>query len=199
MNQNSYKNALPTDYEMHWYNIEKVLGQGAFGMTYLARDKNLDRQVAIKEYMPGQFSHRNDDLTIQPTSSEQKEDFEWGLKRFISEARTLTKFEHPNLVSVFNVFEMNNTAYMVMNYEIGKSLQEILKSRKTLREDELMKILIPLMGGLEIMHEKGFIHRDIKPGNIFIRQDGNPVLLDFGSASVSSSLFPLGRLTDSIH
>ena len=182
MNQKTYKNALPNDYELHWYKVEQVLGQGAFGMTYLAHDKNLDRQVAIKEYLPGQFSHRNSDLTIQPMSSEQKEDFEWGLKRFISEARTLTKFVHPNLVSVFNVFEMNNTAYMVMNYEVGKDLQGILKSRKTLREDELMKILIPLLSGLETMHEKGFIHRDIKPGNIFIRKDGSPVLLDFGSA-----------------
>ena len=182
MNQKTYKNALPNDYELHWYKIKQVLGQGAFGMTYLAHDKNLDRLVAIKEYLPGQMSHRNPDLTIQPTSTDNKEDFEWGLKRFISEARTLTKFVHPNLVGVFNVFEMNNTAYMVMNYEIGKDLQGILKSRKTLREDELMKILVPLLSGLDIMHEKGFIHRDIKPGNIFIRKDGSPVLLDFGSA-----------------
>jgi len=182
MNQQTYKNALPNDYELHWYKIEQVLGQGAFGMTYLAHDKNLDRQVAIKEYLPGQLSHRNSDLTIQPMSSEHEEDFGCGLKRFISEARTLTKFVHPNLVSVFNVFEMNNTAYMVMNYETGKDLQRILKGRKTLREDELMKILMPLLGGLEVMHEKGFIHRDIKPGNIFIRKDGSPVLLDFGSA-----------------
>jgi serine/threonine protein kinase len=182
MNQKTYSNALPADYELHWYKVEQVLGQGAFGITYLAHDVNLERQVAIKEYMPGQLSIRNNDLTVQAISSEQKDDFEWGLKRFISEARTLTKFEHPNLVRVFNVFEMNHSAYMVMNYEIGKGLQDILKSRGTLREDELIKILVPLMGGLEVMHEKGFIHRDIKPGNIFIRQDGSPVLLDFGSA-----------------
>lgn len=182
MNQKTYKNALPNDYELHWYKIKQVLGQGAFGMTYLAHDKNLDRLVAIKEYLPGQLSQRNPDLTVQPTSTDNRDDFEWGLKRFISEARTLTKFVHPNLVGVFNVFEMNSTAYMVMNYEIGKDLQSILKTRKTLREDELMKILVPLLSGLDIMHEQGFIHRDIKPGNIFIRKDGSPVLLDFGSA-----------------
>ncbi|MBM2830686.1 MAG: Protein kinase protein, partial [Gammaproteobacteria bacterium] len=182
MNDQSPLIALEPGYVLHWYRMERVLGQGAFGITYLAHDVNLDRQVAIKEYLPGQFSSRNSDLTVQPTTNEQKEDFEWGLKRFISEARTLTKFEHANLVRVFNVFEMNNTAYMVMNYEVGKSLQQILKSRKTLNESELKKILMPLMSGLELMHEKGFVHRDIKPGNIFIRSDGSPVLLDFGSA-----------------
>ena len=173
---------LQAGYELHWYRVESVLGQGAFGITYLAHDVNLDRQVAIKEYLPGQFSIRNADLTVRPTTDAHKEDFEWGLKRFISEAKILTKFEHPNLVRVFNVFEMNNTAYMVMNYEVGKSLQQILKSRKTLNESELMKMIIPLLSGLETMHEKGFVHRDIKPGNIFIRRDGSPVLLDFGSA-----------------
>ncbi len=174
--------ALQPGYELHWYRIERVLGQGAFGITYLAHDVNLDRQVAIKEYLPGQFSVRDSNLTVRPTHAQTREDFDWGLKRFISEARTLTKFEHPNLVRVFNVFEMNNTAYMVMNYEVGKSLQEVLKNRKTLSESELMKIILPLMSGVELMHSKGFVHRDIKPGNIFIRGDGSPVLLDFGSA-----------------
>lgn len=174
--------ALQAGFELHWYRVESVLGQGAFGITYLAHDVNLDRQVAIKEYLPAQFAVRNNDRSVSPTTDEYKEDFEWGLKRFISEAKILTKFEHPNLVKVFNVFEMNNTAYMVMNYEVGKSLQQILKSRKTLNESELMKMIIPLLSGLETMHEKGFVHRDIKPGNIFIRRDGSPVLLDFGSA-----------------
>ncbi|MCH9049201.1 MAG: serine/threonine protein kinase, partial [Proteobacteria bacterium] len=182
MNDQSSPMVLQAGYELHWYRVESVLGKGAFGITYLAHDVNLDRQVAIKEYLPGQFSIRNTDLTVHPTTDAHKEDFEWGLKRFISEAKILTKFEHPNLVRVFNVFEMNNTAYMVMNYEVGKSLQQILKSRKTLNESELMKIIIPLLDGLEVMHEKGFVHRDIKPGNIFIRRDGSPVLLDFGSA-----------------
>ena len=182
MTEQASQIALPAGYELHWYRIERVLGQGAFGITYLAHDVNLDREVAIKEYLPGQFAVRKEDSNVSPFSDKQKDDFEWGLKRFISEARTLTKFEHPNLVRVFNVFEMNNTAYMVMNYEVGKSLQQILKSRNTLREDEISRILFPLMDGVELMHGKGFVHRDIKPGNIFIRGDGSPVLLDFGSA-----------------
>jgi len=182
VNDQSHPMVLQAGYELHWYRVESVLGQGAFGITYLAHDINLDRQVAIKEYLPDQFSVRHSDLTVRPTTDKHKEDFEWGLKRFISEAKILTKFEHSNLVRVFNVFEMNNTAYMVMNYEVGQSLKQILKSRTTLNEPELMKILIPLLSGLEVMHEKGFIHRDIKPGNIYIRRNGSPVLLDFGSA-----------------
>jgi len=182
VNDQSHPMALQVGYELHWYRVEGVLGQGAFGITYLAHDINLDRQVAIKEYLPAQFAVRNNDRSVGPTTDQHIEDFEWGLKRFIREAKILTKFEHPNLVRVFNVFEMNNTAYMVMNYEVGKSLQQILKSRKTLNETELMKMIIPLLSGLETMHVKGFVHRDIKPGNIFIRRDGSPVLLDFGSA-----------------
>jgi len=175
-------NALKPEQTLHWYRITRVLGQGAFGITYLAEDINLERQVAIKEYMPGQLCARSGDLTIQPLSDEHREDFQWGLTRFIAEARTLTKFEHPNLVRVFNVFELNNTAYMVMNYEVGESLQQILKRKKHLGEQDLIRIMLPLMSGLELIHDKGFIHRDIKPGNVFIRSDGSPVLLDFGSA-----------------
>lgn len=187
----SSTHALQADYELHWYKIRDVLGQGAFGITYLAYDINLEREVAIKEYLPDQFASRDSDLSVRPTTNEHKEDFEWGLERFISEARTLTRFEHPNLVKVFNIFEMNNTAYMVMNYELGKSLQQILKGKKTLTELEIGKILNPLISGIEIMHGQGFVHRDIKPGNIFIRTDGSPVLLDFGSARQTRSA--LGR------
>ena len=182
MSDKSHQNALPDNHQLHWYRIQRVLGQGAFGITYLAQDINLDRLVAIKEYMPGQMAMRNADLTIQPQSDEHGEDFKWGLTRFVDEARTLTKFEHPNLVRVLNVFELHGSAYMVMNYELGESLQQVLKRKKTLDERSLIQILIPLMNGLELIHGKGFVHRDIKPGNIFIRIDGSPVLLDFGSA-----------------
>ena len=190
MSSQQHRNALQPDYELFWYRIVKVLGQGNFGITYLAKDINLDRLVAIKEYLPGQLAMRESSLSVHPLSAEHEEDFNFGLERFISEARTLTRFEHPNLIRVFNVFEANNTAYMVMNYEMGESLHQINKKKKDFSEQELMKIILPLMNGLLKMHGTGFIHRDIKPGNIFIRKDGSPVLLDFGSARQTMQVNP---------
>ncbi|MFT5350316.1 MAG: TPR repeat protein, partial [Gammaproteobacteria bacterium] len=106
----------------------------------------------------------------------------WGLDRFIEEARTLGLFNHPNIVRVRNVFQTNNTAYMVMDYELGESLQDILNRRKILDEDDIGTVIFPIIDGMKQVHAHGFIHRDIKPANIFIRVDGDPVLLDFGSA-----------------
>jgi serine/threonine protein kinase len=119
---------------------------------------------------------------IYPLTADRGEQYHWGLERFIAEARMLATFEHPNIVRVLNVFEANNTAYMVMGYEPGESLQDVLNRRKRVGETELLMILLPILDGLEKIHQSGFIHRDIKPANIFIRQDGSPVLLDFGSA-----------------
>lgn len=175
-------NVLPLDYQLHWYRLERVLGQGGFGITYLARDTNLDQLVAIKEYLPVECAARASDITVEPRSENHREDYEWGLKRFISEAKTLAKFDHPNIVRVYSVFEQNNTAYMVMRYEQGENLHSILSRRKTLDEDTLMAIVLPILDGLQEIHRAGFIHRDIKPDNIYVREDGTPVLLDFGSA-----------------
>jgi len=177
-----HRNSLKPGHTLHWYRIESILGQGGFGLTYLAYDLNLDQQVAIKEYLPIELAVREHDFSVHPVTSEAGEKFKWGLERFILEARTLARFKHPNIVRVLNVFEANNTAYMVMEYEQGESLQEVLSARKTLEEGELMNLLLPILGGLQKVHESGFIHRDIKPGNIVVRQDGSPVLLDFGSA-----------------
>ncbi len=182
MSEKIHRNSLQPGYKLHWYRIKKVLGQGGFGITYLAEDFNLDEDVAIKEYLPIELAVRENDFSVHPVSENQDKNFKWGLTRFIDEARTLAKFKHPNIVRVRNVFEENNTAYMVMEYEQGQSLQEILSVRKTLEEPELLKILLPILGGLQLVHEAGFIHRDIKPANIFIREDQSPVLLDFGSA-----------------
>jgi len=178
----SHRNALRNGTELHWYTIDRVLGQGAFGITYLATDNNLHRPVAIKEFLPGALAHREQDGSVLALTDELVDEYEAGLKRFIFEARTLAKFEHPGIVRVHNIFEANRTAYMVMQYEQGEGLDRLLKSRGTLAEREILQILHPLLGGLEVIHAQGFVHRDIKPANIFVRTDGTPVLLDFGSA-----------------
>jgi serine/threonine protein kinase len=180
--ESEHRYALPAGYRLHWYEIRSVLGKGGFGITYLAQDLNLDRPVAIKEYLPAEFALRDSEDTVHPVSEKTKDLYVWGLDRFISEARTLSRFEHPNLVRVYAVFEENNTGYMVMAYEQGRSLGDILDEEKNLAEDRLLALFMPILDGLEQVHQLGFVHRDIKPDNIYIRDDGSPVLLDFGSA-----------------
>jgi len=182
MTDPSYPDALPAQHRLHWYMLERVLGQGGFGITYLARDTNLDQQVAIKEYLPVDVATRRPDASVRSRTEDQGERYRWGLDRFIREARTLARFDHPNIVRVLSVFEHNNTAYMVMRFEEGENLAALLERRRTLPEDELMRIVLPILDGLELVHNAGFIHRDIKPDNVHIRADGSPVLLDFGSA-----------------
>ena len=179
------RNALTPGYKLHWYTIKKILGQGGFGITYLAEDTNLNQSVAIKEFLPVEMAVRDQSSSVHPVSGEYGEQFKWGLDRFMSEAQTLAKFKHPNIVRVFTVFPENNTAYMVMEYEHGKGMDELLKNKKTLSEENLKAIILPVLDGLKQVHAAGFIHRDIKPANIFIREDGSPVLLDFGSARQS--------------
>ena len=178
-------NALKKGQKLHWYEIHDILGQGGFSITYLAQDLNLAHEVAIKEYLPVDLAIRTKNGTVSPVSEEHHERYYWGLKRFLDEAQTLGQFRHPNIVRVRNVFEANNTAYMVMEYELGESFQEILNRRKTINENDIKTILFPIVDGMKVVHAAGFIHRDIKPANIFLRVDGNPVLLDFGSARKS--------------
>lgn len=173
---------LPAGYELQCFTISSVLGQGGFGVTYLANDNNLDREIAIKEFMPRDIAARGNDYTIRPLNDDMGEQLAWGMERFIREARTLSKFNHNNIVRVHSVFEANNTAYMVMSYEHGVTFHEKLLKDGQPSEDELKDILFGLLDGMEVLHEAGFIHRDIKPGNIFIREDGTAILLDFGSA-----------------
>ncbi len=178
-------NSLYGGYLLHWYEINQVIGRGGFGITYLAHDQNLDRSVAIKEFMPEDFATRESDSTVNPKTGEHKTLYDWGLERFISEARILAKFNHPNIVRVLSVFEENNTAYMVMEYAQGKDLSDIYKASPKFTQDQLLDTFIPILDGLSLVHNAGFIHRDIKPANIYICEDDSPLLLDFGSARQS--------------
>ncbi|MBI2295492.1 MAG: protein kinase [Betaproteobacteria bacterium] len=178
----TYRNALPLDSMLLEYRLESVLGAGGFGMTYLGWDTHLEKHVAIKEYLPVELAVRALDGSVVPVTTEHEYNYKWGLERFIQEARTLAKFSHPHIVRVNRYFEANSTGYMVMDYERGESLNQMLKRAPRPEEAKLKSILMPLLEGLHAVHEAGFLHRDIKPSNIFLREAGGPVLLDFGAA-----------------
>ncbi len=183
MAEQLHRNALPQGFKLHEYRIESVLGKpGGFGITYLATDTHLRQLVAIKEYLPNEFAMRDGVSTVLVKSSSDESSFQWGLKCFLEEAQLLAKFNHKNIIRVLRFFEANGTAYMVMEYQKGINLADYLKEKQILTEEELLKIVKPLLQGLKEVHKAGFLHRDIKPHNIFIREDNTPVLLDFGSA-----------------
>lgn len=180
-----HRHALPKGFRLNEYEIERVLGKpGGFGITYLATDTYLQKKVAIKEYLPGDFAIREGVSTVQLRSTSDVSDFRWGMDCFIAEARALAKFEHRNIVRVLRYFEANNTAYMVMEYQEGENLTDFMSHRqnRSFSEAELLTLTMPLLDGLMKIHAEGLLHRDIKPSNIYIRDDGSPVLLDFGSA-----------------
>jgi formylglycine-generating enzyme required for sulfatase activity/tRNA A-37 threonylcarbamoyl transferase component Bud32 len=173
---------LPIGFELHEYRIERVLGHGGFGVTYLARDRHLNAQVAIKEFLPRDIATRTRKGEVKPTESKHADDYAWGLDRFKREARALARFKHPNIVRVARMLEANSTAYMVMEFEVGLTLSEYLRGPSArLSEGDLLGVFLPILDGLADLHAVDLIHRDIKPGNIYLRKNG-PMLLDFGSA-----------------
>ena len=176
-------NALPQGHRLQEYELVRVLGFGGFGMTYLGFDHNLDKAVAIKEYLPSDIATRTGDNSVVPQASQFRDDFGWGLERFLDEARALARFDHRHIIKVHRFFETHGTAYIVMEYAEGETLAAFLERKGMLSEAELKAMLYPLLDGLEVVHGADFLHRDIKPGNIIIRdEDNSPVLLDFGSA-----------------
>jgi serine/threonine protein kinase len=183
----NHRNALPQGFRLEEYAVESLLGHGGFGITYLAKDTRLEQWVAIKEYLPNELAVREGVSTVYAKSTSDEDAFKWGLQRFITEAQTLARFKHPNIVRVLRFFEAHGTAYMVMEYEDGDNLNDYLLDHP-MNEDVLLAIVLPLLDGLEKIHAAGFLHRDIKPSNIFIRRDGSPVLLDFGAARYAVGL-----------
>ena len=177
------RGVLPAGTRLRSYEVLSVLGQGAFGVTYLARDTQLGRDVAIKEYLPTTLALREGRTTVVPRSTEHAEEFVRGRERFLEEARTLAKFEGtPGIVRVHDFLEANGTAYMVMALVRGVTLDRLLRSEGPLPPAIIEQLLFPLLNGLEEVHRTGFLHRDIKPANIIVDARGSPILIDFGAA-----------------
>ena len=166
------------------YEILAELGAGSFGITYKAWDHRLQTYVALKEYLPLEFAVREtDSATVAPRSEKVTHQFQFGLKGFLEEARTLAQFRDARIVRITNFMEANGTAYLVMDYEEGESLDGLLRrEQRRLEEPEVLRVMIPVLEGLCIVHRAGVLHRDVKPANIYLRAQGSPLLLDFGAA-----------------
>ena len=178
----AHRDALPPGTRLREFELLEVLGRGGFGITYRGWYPNLDVNVAIKEYMPSDFAVRGPGGNIYPKTSQSEEWYHWGLEKFIEEARTLHRFNHPSIVRVLQFFEGHGTAYMVMEYLEGRTMFALLNEQKTLNEARIRALLDPILDGLERVHAAGYLHRDIKPGNIVFRDEDTPVLIDFGAA-----------------
>ena len=178
----SKNQTLPIGYMLQDYIITKVLSTGGFSFVYLAQDMNKNT-VAIKEYMPTGLALREEGATVLLGNDDDAATFKHGLKCFFEEGLALAKIDHKNIVRVTNFFRENNTVYMVMQYERGKSLQDyILSQPEPVNEKFVRRVFSELLNGLREVHTQKLLHLDIKPANIYIRLDGSPVLLDFGSA-----------------
>ncbi len=175
--------ALPPGTRLGEFELLSLLGVGGFGIVYLAFDHALEREVAVKEYMPASLAGRTETMHVSLRSHSDAESFALGLRSFVNEAKLLARFDHPSLLKVHRFWEANGTAYMAMPVLRGRTLKEI-RSDMTGSPDEswMRNILTPLLGAIEKLHSEDVYHRDIAPDNIQIEPDGRPVLLDFGAA-----------------
>ena len=182
----SNSQALPLGFVISKYVVGKVIGEGGFGLTYAGKQLRLDRQVAIKEYFPQSFAVRDSETYVLRPNEQSNHDrvggYYWGKQRFLKEAKTLAKLNHRNIISVIDYEDCNNTAYMVMSFVDGVTLGNWLLKHGQMQESQVLKLFVPLLDGLSHVHAQGISHRDIKPDNILIGADGEPILIDFGSS-----------------
>ncbi|MCQ2289372.1 MAG: serine/threonine protein kinase [Muribaculaceae bacterium] len=165
------------------YEIVRHLASGGFGNTYEAMDVNLNKKVAVKEFFVKDFCTRDSNTTMVLVTTASKKALISHLKhKFIDEARAIASMEHENIIKVQTLFEENDTAYYVMDYIDGESLNDLIKKRGPFPEDEAIAIIKKVAGALGYMHEQGRFHLDVKPGNIMMRKDGKVILIDFGSS-----------------
>ncbi len=175
--------ALPAGTRLGEFEIQGLLGFGGFGMVYRGYDHSLERQVAIKEYMPSALAARSTNCELSVRSSSDTQTFQAGLQSFIAEARLLARFDHPSLVKVYRFWEANNTAYMAMPLYQGITLKQArLQMIGPPPEDWLRVVLWSVLEALKVLHSSDALHRDVSPDNIFLQDQGPPVLLDLGAA-----------------
>jgi hypothetical protein len=175
-------NALPAGTRMGEFEVVRLVGEGGFGIVYLAQDAVLQRRVALKEYLPSSLASRGTDLSVHVTSRRHDETFQLGLRSFLNEARLLAQFDHPALVKVYRFWEANGTAYMVMPYYEGATLKQALQRDGPPDEAKLKALLAQMLDVLDVLHRVDCLHRDIAPDNILLLPGDKPVLLDFGAA-----------------
>ncbi len=164
------------------FEIKETLGLSNHGVAYRAWDAERGRDVSIQEYLPAAFAQRSSDGVSVGPVDDKKTAYENGLTRFLQEARILAQIHDPYIARVIEYTETNGTAYLVIEHEAGQTLRSYLQSHPKLNEERLQKILIPMLKGLRVVHSQGLLHRDIRPSSIFLREDGPPVLIGFGSA-----------------
>lgn len=178
-----HENALLPGTRLGEFEVLSVIGVGGFGIVYRALDHDLEREVAIKEYMPGQLAGRDATGAVTVHARTHAETFGIGLRSFVNEARLLARFDHPALLKVYRYWEANGTAYMAMPFYDGHTLTQILRDMPAPPAQEwLMGVIEPLLGALELLHSQQIYHRDISPDNILLLENGRPILLDFGAA-----------------
>lgn len=173
---------LPSGFQLDQYRIERQLSLGGFSIVYLAYDVD-GAPVAIKEYLPNSLALRKEGEIEPQVPADHEAAFRYGMKCFFEEGRSLAKLMHPNVVRVLNFFRANGTVYMVMQFERGRTLHDVIqRHRLELRERFIRGLFTRMLNGLREVHARKLLHLDIKPSNIYVRTDGTPVLLDFGAA-----------------
>ena len=175
-------NQLPIGAVLGDFKITGIVGEGGFGIVYLAYEAALDRTVAIKEYLPSSIAGRTGNQSVMVRSQVNSNAFASGLKNFLREAQLLARFSHPAMVEVHRVWEQNSTAYMAMRFYDGKTLRELRQSLTTFDELYIRRLMEPIFDALTLLHAQNVIHRDVSPDNILMRGSGAPVLLDLGAA-----------------
>jgi len=180
--------ALPPGFQLDDYRIERQLSLGGFSIVYLATD-GAGTSVAIKEYLPNSLALRGEGDVKPVITAEHIPAFRYGMKCFFEEGRALAKLSHPNVVRVLNFFRANDTVYMVMEYENGRTLQEFIqKNRAGVTENFMRNVFTKLLNGLREVHAHKLLHLDLKPSNVYMRNDYTPVLIDFGAARQTLAL-----------